>query len=168
MRELGPISEADLADLDPAHYQQLIADVSTLRTAAAHLMRYGWFWLLWFGVMLVVSATLAGQRQFVGEALYLLYIFCAVLSGLALLFFTLAGRVARGRRWAIFAAMAVVAIFTAATIYHLTLWNRMGGDFMLTIVETLVLLGHLNVLKLLVLGLGASTRIESLCAPREC
>ncbi len=143
------------ADLDDSLRQYVEADVNLLAKAASRLRWLGWFWFFTFGILLIFSLAFAGVGRL--GALVVGSILGVILIGISMFYFALASYVAKGHRWAIGIALAVVSLFIALLMWRIFTPRPMDLPF--AAVETIYLLGLLGLLKSLVQSWGAAGRI---------
>jgi hypothetical protein len=163
-----PLASRD-ALLDPAEVDARVArDIVLLESAGRQWRWLGWLW--YFGgvilsVPLMLQVMVLGLNQnnlrpmivAGGGALLVLAIF----FGIGSLYFFLARRLTRGRRWAVGVALFLAALATAVTgtriVIHVLLKRGAVGPI---ITDTLLLLAHLNLVRLLFQSYSAARRLR--------
>jgi F0F1-type ATP synthase assembly protein I len=161
-------------------YYALYADLAILKKGAAHLRRLGWW-----GVILLGSGFLlimAGAAFFGPIPLVIAFIFGCVLIGVVTgPYFFLARNIDRGRRWAVVGAMLLIGFIASVTCFAIvksampTAPQQQAAkpvkqdgplhSWVWVLMETAYLIGHLNLLKLLVQCHRAAGRVQRASLP---
>jgi hypothetical protein len=164
--------EPDPADVD--RDAQVLKDIKLLERAAKEWRWLAWLWLIGGTVMsapLIIKLLLdtrevlrapnaAGLRHVQHEVAGLLAVF--LFFGLVSSFyFLLARRIARCQRWAVGLALFIAGVGAAATVAGITvrlIHHRVVMAHM--VMEGVMLLAHLNLLRVLFRSYGAVLRIR--------
>jgi hypothetical protein len=159
---------------------RVLRDVELLERAARE-----WRWLAWLWVLGGLVFSLHPLAQIAGHLLDILdgangpapravrqamfgLVFIFVFFGLiSSLYFLIARRIARGQRWAVALALFIAGIGAALTIANL-LWRLARGRAVAShmIMEGVMLLAHLNLLRVLFRSYAATLRIRQLAVER--
>jgi hypothetical protein len=161
-------------------YYALYADLAILKKGATHLRRLGWWGAIILGSAFLI--VMAGVAFFGPIPLVITFIAgCIVIGVITGPYFFLARNIDRGRRWAVVGAIALIGIIASLTglaIVHSAMptapqqqaakpVKREGPlhSWVGVLIETTYLIGHLNLLKLLVQCHRAAGRVQRASLP---
>jgi hypothetical protein len=159
---------------------QVLKDIQLLERAAREWRWLAWLWVIGgfvFSVPLLIQLAIqlsdvlngvngARVRPF-PHALFGLIVVAMVFVPVSSLYFFIARRIGRGQRWAVGLALFIAATGAAVTLVVVLL--RLIRHQMIesrTIMDLVMLLAHLNLLRVLFRSYGATLRIRELVLAR--
>ena len=156
------------------HDARVLRDIQLLERAAREWRWLAWLWVIGGIVFSVHPLALIAQHlmdvldgvngaanrhflQAVFGLLSIVFIFGLISS----LYFLIARRIARGQRWAVALALFIAAVGAAVTVAGV-LWRvlRQRAFGSPAVMEAVMLLAHLNLLRVLFRSYGAALRIR--------
>ncbi len=145
---------------EPAVYHRLVEDLSVLQRAARRLRAIGWFLFAVFTTVVLIGFLVAGPLGLPWILAFSIFSYAWVF-----LCFLLARHVANGRRPALFVSVLFASAWAFGDV--LLILHDLNGSVAWMIVKTLMLIAHLNLIKLLVQGWFISYRLDALADARR-
>ncbi len=139
---------------------QLPKDLENLKRGANHLRVIAWFVLIPAGFLTFVGLLFLLLRPMPGNSVF--FLIMVLFLGVACFYFSVSSYIRRARRWAVYVAI-VVALLPIFLSIPLLLSPQIGihkQNPATLVVEMLYLIGHIKMIRDLIICLGAVDRIH--------